>query len=127
LKLRHFIAFVAGQQMRCFPRDDAHNGAFSRPDGQVLPQQDLNIPAADRLDIEEAILVDVLHHQADLIAVAGEHDARLAARVQDRKDVAVAVRAHFIRIGTGPGADHLLHGTFEAGRAGGLEKIFEKS
>ena len=52
------------------------SGTALGPDGEVLAEQDLHVPAADGLDVEIAVVVDVLHHQGDLIAVAGQHDAR---------------------------------------------------
>ena len=107
-----------------------------RPHGQVLAEQNLHVPAADGLDVKEAIVVDVLHHEADLIAVAGEHDARrpfslLPAAVRDRmtdgKHIAVTVGAHFIGVVGGPGADHILYGTFVSGGTGRFEEFLKKS
>jgi hypothetical protein len=72
------------------------------------------------------VVVDVLDHEGDLVAVAGEHNARLAARVQLGNHVPVAVGANLVGVGSGPRADHVLHGMFKTGRAGRLEKILEK-
>ena len=98
------------------------------PDGQVLAEQDLHVPAADRLDVEEAVVVDVLHHQGDLIAVPGQHDARPAAPgLTHGDDVAVPIGADLVGERPGPGADHVLDGVLEAGRAGRLQQVFEKT
>ena len=60
---------------RCGALRETHAGDRPAvgPDGQVLAEQDLHVPAADRLDVQEAVVVDVLDHQPDLVAVAGEH------------------------------------------------------
>ena len=68
----------------------------------------------------------MLHHQGDLVAVAGEHDPRLAAGVEDGQDVAVAVGADLVGVLLGPGSHHLLDAALEAGGARGVEEVFEK-
>ena len=71
---RHLGPLLGGQQVSRPAGDDAGDRPLARPDGQVLAEQNLHVPAADRLDVEEAVLVDVLDHQRDLVAVAGQHD-----------------------------------------------------
>ena len=56
-------------------------GPAAAPNGHALADKDFGIPAADRLNVKEALVVDVLHDQADLIAVSGQHHR--AAGIQD--------------------------------------------
>ena len=92
-ELGHLVPLLRLQQVHRPPGDDAGHRSVLRPDGQVLAEQNLHVPAADRLDVEEAVVVDVLHHEADLVAVPGEHDARRSVRLSlgmaDGEDVAV--------------------------------------
>ena len=74
--LRHFLPLVLGLQVNRFSGDDALHRTLRAPDLHVLAQQDLHIPAADRLGPQKAGLVDMLNDQADLIAVPGQHDPR---------------------------------------------------
>src|SRR5262249_56611246 len=68
----------------------------------------------------------VLHHQADLVAVAGEHDARRAAGVADGDHVAVPVGADLVGVRLDPVADDVLDGTLESGGAGSFQEVFQK-
>jgi len=52
--------------------DDAREVALVGVDGQALGPEDARVPAADQL--EEAVLVDVPHHEPDLLYVGGYHD-----------------------------------------------------
>jgi hypothetical protein len=72
------------------------------------------------------MLINVLDHEGDLVAVAREHDARLAAWMKDGDYVAVAIGANLVRKWAGPGTDNILHRTFKTGRAGGEKEVFEK-
>ena len=112
--------------MRRFSRYDSDDRPLLRPNSQILTEQNLYVPAADRLNVEEAVVVDVLHHQADLVAVAGKHDARLAARMHDGHDIAVAVGADLVRVFSCPGSDHVLNRPFETGRTRSLKKLVEE-
>ena len=70
-----------------------NTGPLGGPDGHPLADQHLRVPAADRLHVEEAVVVDVLHDQADLVAVAGQHHPQRGVRVPHRDHVAVQVGA----------------------------------
>ena len=50
-----------------------------------MAKQNLNVPPANWLYEQESLGVDVLHHQADLIAVAGKHDPRGRLRPAGRE------------------------------------------
>ena len=126
LKLRDLVAFLSRQQMRRFSRYHPGHRTGSRPHGQALAEQYLHIPAADGLHVEKPVFVHMLHHQADLVAVPGKHDSRLTLGVADCNHIAVPIGAHVIGVFMRPGSNNILYGPFEAGRARGFEKAFEK-
>ena len=74
LELGHLLALFVGEQVDRLAGDGAEHRPLVGPDGQLLADQHDGIPAADRLHVEEALLVDVLHQKADLVAVPGQHD-----------------------------------------------------
>ena len=80
LHLRHLLPLFLGQQMDWLAGDDAEDRPLGGPDGHPLADQHFGVPAADRLNIEEALVVDVLDDQADLVAVAGQHDPQRGSR-----------------------------------------------
>src|SRR4051812_28836197 len=84
LELRNLVAFFVRQQVRALARNYAGNGTALRPDGEALAEENLHVPAADRLNVEKAIVVHMLDHEADLIAMPRQHDARLALGIADR-------------------------------------------
>ena len=68
-----------------------------RPNRHPLSDQHLRIPAADGLDVDEAVVVDVLDDQADLVgAMSGQHDAERLAGVFHRHHVAVKIGFHVV-------------------------------
>ena len=67
-----------------------------------LADEDLRVPAADRRELEEALLVDVGDDEADLVDVADDREQRRGVRLADPGDRgADAVAA---RLGEGGGA-----------------------
>src|SRR5262249_21888252 len=122
----HLVALFIGQKVRRTPSYHTSQWTFARPDRQILAQENLHVPASDRLNVQEAVIVDILHHEPDLIAVAGEHDAGLASGVDHRDDIAVPISANLVCKTLGPGSDNFLNGTLESGRTGRFEKIFKK-
>ena len=63
-------------------------GALSAVDEHPLSKRHLVEPPAQGHETQEAVVVDVLDHEPDLVHVGGDHDGRS---------------------GTGPGADHVAH------------------
>src|SRR5690606_31553304 len=59
---------------------------------------------ADPAEIEEPLLIDMGHHQADLIDMAREHDPRLTTRADGGEGVAAHIRRDLIgeTLGLGP-------------------------
>src|SRR5262249_10830289 len=110
------------QQVRRLSRYDRGNRSALGPDREVLAKKDLHVPAADRLHVEKAVVVDVLDHETDLVAVPREHDARLAGWIDRGDHVAMAIRLDMVGKLSGPGADLVLNRSFESGRAGGFDK-----
>ncbi len=96
------------------------------PHHHRAPEQDRQVPAADRLHVEEARVVDVLHHQADVVAVAVEQDARPAARVARRDHVAVEIGAHLVGVLAREVAHQRLHLLLVAGGLGVQQELVEE-
>src|SRR6266704_157545 len=81
--------------MHGFFSDDAEDIAVAGAESETLSNQHLRIPAADRLDVRVALVVDVADDHADLVDVTGQHDRRLAFAVYLGEAVAGDVAADF--------------------------------
>jgi hypothetical protein len=84
------------------------------------------IDAADRLEMQESFVRDVLHNKPDLIAVASEHDARFAFGIANAKNVAHDVGPHAVAPRLNALANELLHIVLVTGWARRLDESFEK-
>ena len=101
-------------------------GPPSAPNGHPLADKHFGIPAADGLNVKEAFVVDVLHDQADLIAVPGQHHAERGFRIFDHYHIAVQIGPHLVGEIGHVIADDLLQVAFITRRTGRFQKIFEK-
>ena len=114
------------EQVNRLAGDDGRHRAVGRVDRHPLADELLRIPAADRVRVDVAVLVDVRDDQADLVGVAGEHHAQRRVRIATGDDVAVQVGAHVVgEIGDVLPHD-FLHRLLVAGGAGRFENVFEK-
>src|SRR5262249_28100556 len=125
-ELWDFQSLFRRKQVRGPPGDDAVERSLLRPHGQILAEQDLHVPAADRLDVKEALVVDVLGNEADLIAMAGEHDAQLPLRIADGDDISMPIGRDFIGEFPRPGPDDILNRTLVTGRTGSMKQVFKE-
>ena len=71
-----FLRWSALEQVDRLAADDAGHRAVLALDLDPLADQDLRVPAADRGEPEEALLVDVGDDQADLVDVADDGEQR---------------------------------------------------
>ena len=76
LQLDDLLALVGFEQVDRLAADDAGHEAVLAADLDPLADQDLRVPAADRGEPEEALLVDVGDDQADLVDVADDRQQR---------------------------------------------------
>jgi hypothetical protein len=76
LDLEHLLAVLVAQLVRRLAADHTQHVAASRLDDEALTQHDVAPPAAERQEADEALLAHVAHHEADLVEVTGQHDAR---------------------------------------------------
>jgi hypothetical protein len=67
--------------------NDTDDVSSVRDETNPLSDQHLGIPSADRRDVHKAVVIDVLHDDADLIDVSVDEDRRLAVGI----DLRVAV------------------------------------
>ena len=76
LQLDDLLALVGVEQVDRLAADDAGHEAVPAAHLDPLADEDLRVPAADRLEVEEALLVDVGDDQADLVDVADDGEQR---------------------------------------------------
>ncbi len=109
LLLDHLLALFSRQQVRRLGADDANHIALAGLDDHALPEQHLVEPAAQRQELDEAILGDVLDHEADLVHVPGEHHPRRFGRARlvadHAADLILGERAQRFQVFTHHGPD----------------------
>ncbi len=124
LFLDHLAALVGREQVGGLGPDDADDVAPVGLDDDALGEEGLIPPAAELEELEEAVVVDVGDDEADLVHVAGEHDAGAftGAMADEAAELVlgqVAQRGHVV---TQDGADL----GFIAGYAVGLRQCLQK-
>src|SRR5207248_3102214 len=73
---RRLVAIGRLHEMNRLLADHAHDVAVATHEADALAHENLRVPAADGGRVDEALIVDVLHDQPDLVDVAVEHDGR---------------------------------------------------
>ena len=76
LELRRLLALVGLEQVDRLLADDAGDAPVARRDLDALPDEDHRVPAADRPEPQQALVVDVGDDQADLVDVADDRHER---------------------------------------------------
>ena len=99
--------------------------ALPADESKTLADEYLWIPAADRLDVAVALIIDVVDDDADLIDVAGEHDRRTTVALHFREAVAGDVAAHLRELLRLVAPDFGGRG-LEARRSGSVEQLLEE-
>jgi hypothetical protein len=129
-ELGHLLPLVRREQVDGLAGHHPAHRPGLRPHRQVLAEQHLHVPPADRLDVQEPVRIDVLHHERDLVAVPGEQDprgvGRLPGRVAGGEHVAVRVRRQGVGVPGGVLPHHRLDRLLVPGRAGRLEQPLEE-
>ena len=75
-QLGDLLALLLLEQVDRLLADDAGDGAVARGDLDALADEDHRVPAADAAEPEEALVVDVVDDQADLVDVADDREQR---------------------------------------------------
>ena len=109
------------------PADDAQHRAVLGVHVDALAPVLQRVGPADARHPDEALVVHVAHHQADLVHVAGEHQAQAAFGVEHEPLVAVDVALDFVRVLRDALAHHRLQARLEARRRGRGEHGFQQS
>ena len=86
LEFDDLLSLLRVEEVDRFPACDSRHRAVTAFDHDPLADQDLGVPAPDRTEVEEALLVDVPDHQSDLVNVADDRDQRTCIRLTDRRD-----------------------------------------
>lgn len=110
--------------------DHPRNWTLLPQQHDALPDEDLGIPATDGIEPADPVVVDMDHHDADLVDVAGEHDPRPFRHVPrpENRRVGVAADVDHHSVGEGRGfAPRARRNPFKAGRSRGIEQPGEQS
>src|SRR3954471_14716996 len=112
--------------MNCLASNDRRYRPVRRVNGHSLADELLRIPAANRVGVDEAVLVDVRNDEANLVSVAGAHDSQRRFCIANGDHVAVQVGADLVgKIGSVL-PDDFLDRLLVAARAGRFQNVLEK-
>lgn len=92
----------------------------------ALTASQRGVGTADGLEIEKAVVVNVLDLKADFVRMAHDHDFRMSAGIHNREGIAVSIGFHAIGELFHVVDPDALTGGFRTGRAGGFEQLREK-
>src|SRR5688572_25245591 len=106
--------------------DDAEHVAIMAEEADALPDEHLRIPTADRADVREPLVVDVLHDEPDLVDVTIEHDGRRAFGIDLGEAVAGDVTPDFRGEGLRLFAPYAGGNGLESGWPRGIEQTLEE-
>jgi hypothetical protein len=106
--------------------DHAEYVAFVTEETDPLADEHLRVPATDRRDVHEALVVDVLHDHADLVDVAIEHDGDGTGAVDLGHAVAGDVGRDLVGEGLGFGPPDARRDRLVPGRGGRVEETLEE-
>ncbi len=126
VNLWRFRFAVRLHQMRRDITDDTFDRAVTRVDDDALRLGDGRVNAAHTPDIDEAVVINIIHRHRDFVRVRREHDARSAALVQHGDAVAVGIGKSFIGELAGVIQPDALTARFVAGGAGRVDEGFKK-
>ncbi len=124
LQLDGLLARVGVEDVDRLAADDAEHGAVLGLHLDPLADQDLGVPATDRAEVDEALLVDVGDHEPDLVDVTDDGDQRRCLGFADRGDRRADAVEGELREACGL-APHGGRGRLVAGGARGREQPFE--
>jgi len=125
-KLELGAAFLTAHHVDGLAAYDAAHEIAIMIDVHSEAGQEVDVEAAQGLDIHIALFVDMIDDKADFVRMAHHHYFQLAAAVLDGDQIAVDVRANLIGIGSHEGAGYLLGGSFESGWAGSGDEVFKE-
>ena len=76
--------------------EHAAQRTLARMDVDTLGEERARVEAAQRLQAQEALVLDVAHQEANLIHVRGQHHARTTLPALGGDDIAQGVRTHLV-------------------------------
>src|SRR4029079_2194363 len=88
------FALVLVHDMNCFFPDHAGYPAGAAQQHHALADEHLLVPPATRVEAQIALVIDVRDHHADLIDVAGKHEAGALSPLETGKGVSGDIRLH---------------------------------
>jgi hypothetical protein len=78
--LKDFLALFLLQKMRRLGPDDAENDAFRGQDAHPLAEGNVAPPAAQRKELDVAVISNLLDHEANFVHVADDQNPGLVGR-----------------------------------------------
>lgn len=103
------------------------DGALRTVDVNALSAEEGAVDAADALDKQEPVFVDVRDHEAKFVDVAGKDNVRLFVRIpQTSECVAVGIGGEFVAVRFYVVGEDALRAGFESGRRRRGDEIFEE-
>ena len=123
MELGDLIPFASFQEVDRLPAHHARHRPVFGVDDHLLAYDDGDVHPSYRLEVDEPLIRDVAHGEANFIAVAREHHPRLALGVFDRYDVAVDVRPHLVGVSPLILPDDPLGRPLKTRRAGCVEEL----
>ncbi len=126
VEFRHLRFFAPVLHVDGERADDAEHLAVAAVDVDALAPRQAGIVPAHAAEPDEAVVVDVLDLEGDLVGVALHHDFRRALGVEDRHGVAVGVGLDFVGVGLQVVEPDALAPRLLARRGGRIEEGGEK-
>src|SRR5213080_26795 len=91
------LAIAVLHQVNRLLADDTDDVTTASEKANALADQNLWVPATDRRDVNESVVVDVLNDQPNFVEMTVEHDRRRTLGVHFRHAIASDVGAHMLR------------------------------
>ena len=116
---REFLALLLVHQVRGAHAEDPVDRSLLALDHYALGGDRGNGDAPEGTHVEKTLVIDVLHHEADLVTVAFNHDAQRRVPVRDGMQVSVHIQRHILDtrfLQVFPEKEHAV--LFKTGRGG---------
>ena len=126
MKLGHFLAVIRFLQVDGEMSGHTRHGSVPTMHDHALTAQHGAVHPANALEIEEALVVDVAHHQPEFIRVSAQENFRSAVGIERGIDVAVGITADLVGVSRGIFRPDALPLGFKSRGRGGFKQLFEK-
>ena len=126
MTLRDALAVLGREQVHGTLAGDAEHRTLAGQDVQAAAGGDDLVVAAEELEVQVALVVDVGDDESDLVDVAGEHQGRAAVALEGRDAVADGVLRVGVRRLLNVAVDHRLRGELVTRRGLRDQEVLEE-